>query len=98
MTPVKQLISKKTILVALGIGFLILLLGGIYILYLRKAHRSFENYYAFRGCRQLIEKTPDYGICKTATGDTIKIVKYQDRWFLDGDLPWACVGKICFGI
>lgn len=67
--------------------------------YLRKAHSTFENYYAFRGCVKLLQKTDTYGICKTSSGDTIKIVKYQDKWYLDGDLPWACIaGKICFGI
>lgn len=66
-------------------------------LYLRNAHSTFENYYAFRGCTQLLNKTNEYGICKTNSGETIKIVKYQDKWYLDGDLPWACLGGICFG-
>lgn len=61
---------------------------GIYqVLYLRKAHSTFENYYAFRGCVQLLERTEDYGWCKTSTGQTIKIVKFQGQWYLDGDLP-----------
>jgi hypothetical protein len=55
--------------------------------YLKKAHSTFENYYAFRGCTELITRTDDYGICKTKSGETIKIVKYQGKWFLDGDLP-----------
>jgi hypothetical protein len=79
---------------------LIILLGifGIYQWFLlRKAHSTFENYYDFRGCQQLIERTDTYGICKTDTGQTIKIVKYNDKWYLDGDLPWGCIGKICFG-
>ena len=58
-----------------------------YVLYLQKAHSSFENYYAFRGCVRLIERTDAYGICSLADGKTIKIVLYQGRWFLDGDLP-----------
>ena len=67
-------------------------------LYLRKAHSTFENYYAFRGCVQVLEKTADYGICKTGSGQTIKIVAYQNKWYLDGDLPWACLGSMCFGM
>ncbi len=67
-------------------------------LFLRKAHSTFENYYAFRGCVQLLEKKEDYGMCKTDNGQTIKIVKYHGRWYLDGDLPWACVGNMCFGL
>lgn len=65
---------------------------------LRKAHSTFDNYYAFRGCTQLLQKTATYGVCKTNPGKTIKIVKYQGKWYLDGDLPWACVGRICFGL
>lgn len=60
---------------------------------LSKAHSTFENYYAFRGCVQLQEKTADYGICKTDRGDVIKIVKFHDKWYLDGDLP---CGFLCF--
>ena len=67
------------------------------VLVLRKAHSTFENYYAFRGCVQLVDRTDTYGHCKLASGQTIKLVKYQGKWFLDGDLPWGCIGKICFG-
>lgn len=67
--------------------------------YLRIAHSTFENYYAFRGCQTLVDRTNTYGDCKLADGSTIKIVKYNEKWYLDGDLPWACVTKnICFGI
>ena len=55
--------------------------------YLDRAHSTFEDYYAFRGCTQLLERTADYGICRTTGGDTIKIVKFKNKWFLDGDLP-----------
>jgi hypothetical protein len=53
----------------------------------RKAHSTFENYYAFRGCSNLIKRTDNYGLCKIASGKIIKIVKYQNKWYLDGDLP-----------
>jgi len=79
----------------LGIIFLavIFILGLNQILFLRKAHSTFENYYAFRGCTQLIEKTPDYGTCKLNKGQTIKIVRFKDKWYLEGDLP---CGFLCF--
>ena len=71
-----------------------LIIFAIYqVLYLRKAHSTFENYYVFRGCQQLVEKTDSYGICKINSGETIKIVKFDNRWFLDGDLP---CGFLCF--
>jgi hypothetical protein len=75
--------------------FLILVLGvGIYqVFFLKKAHSTFENYYAFRGCTQLVEKNQDFGICKTNTNQIIKIVKYENKWYLDGDLP---CGLLCF--
>lgn len=66
--------------------------------YLRRAHSSFENYYSSRGCVELVDKTDDYGICKTSSGKTIKIVKYRGKWYLEGDLPRACLGGICFGL
>ncbi len=77
---------------------LVIIFGISQWFYLRKAHSTFENYYSFRGCVQLLNKTDDYGICKTNSGQTIKIVKYQKKWYLDGDLPWACLGSICFGL
>jgi len=64
-----------------------------WVFYLQKAHSTFENYYAFRGCAQLISKTDNYGFCKLASGKIIKIVKFEDKWFLDGDLP---CGFFCF--
>ena len=90
--------TNKVIIAILAVVVVILIVLGIrYWLYLRNAHSSFENYYAFRGCTQLLYKTDTYGICKTASGQMIKIVEYQNRWYLDGDLPWACVGSVCFG-
>jgi len=61
---------------------------------LRSAHGSFSNYYAFRGCAQLLKKGPDYGVCKTNTGQTIKIVEYHGKWYLNNDLP-LCVHGMC---
>jgi hypothetical protein len=61
---------------------------------LNKAHSTFENYYSFRGCTKLLERTDTYGTCVTNSGKTIKIVEYQGRWFLDGDLP--CKTGICW--
>jgi hypothetical protein len=62
--------------------------GAYWVEYLRMAHSSFDNYYKFRGCSQLIEKTDLYAVCKLPNGDTIKLVHVKDKWFLDGDLGW----------
>ncbi|AKM82636.1 TPA: hypothetical protein DD449_01140 [Candidatus Berkelbacteria bacterium] len=71
------------------ISFIVIMiaLGVYWIYYLKKAHSTFENYYAFRGCVQLLSKSDEYGYCKAENGSIMKIVKYKDRWFLAGDLP-----------
>ncbi len=62
---------------------------------LRTAHSSFENYYNFRGCVSLVKKTKTYGICKLSSGKTIKLVLFQNKWYLDNDLPF-CIANHCF--
>jgi hypothetical protein len=94
----KLLKNKKVVTIALLVVALIFIFMVSQWLYLRKAHSTFENYYAFRGCKQLLTRTQDYGTCRLSNGEIIKIVKFDDKWYLDGDLPWACLGKICFGI
>jgi|GEM_PF-227230 len=60
-----------------------------------KAHQTFENYYAFRGCSKLLKKTNTYGLCRLPSGQTIKIVEFREKWYLDGDLP-TCLANFCF--
>jgi hypothetical protein len=80
--------KKKALLALIVIITAFLIASGIHQLRtVDIAHSSFENYYAFRGCVQLLEKTDTYGICKTASGKTIKIVLYNGKWYLDRDLP-----------
>jgi hypothetical protein len=78
---------KNLIIILVILAIAVFIWGIWYIGYLNKAHSTFDNYYAFRGCVELLERTDTYGICKTNSGQTIKIVKYQGKWFLDGDLP-----------
>ncbi len=68
------------VFVFLGAGF-------YWVHTLNVAHRSFENYYNFRGCSQLLEKTDTYGVCKTSSGKIITLVRVQNKWYLDGDSP-----------
>ncbi len=89
----------KVAIILISLAVILVLVFGISQFFaLRKAHSTFENYYAFRGCVQLLNKTNDYGTCKISSGQAIKIVKYNSKWYLDGDLPWACLGGICFGL
>lgn len=83
----KKYFSQRIIISAIILVLIFIVFGVYEILYLQKAHSSFENYYAFRGCVQLIEKTDTYGRCKTQSGEIIEIVEYQGKWYLDGDLP-----------
>ena len=77
-------IFKRILLV---MGVLVVAFGLFMYFYLKKAHSSFYDYYAYRGCEQLVKKAEDYGICKIKSGQAIKIVKFKDKWYLDGDLP-----------
>jgi len=84
----KKLLRHKLLLSVVGFLVVALIVFGIYqIRLLHKAHSTFDNYYSFRGCVKLLKKTPTYGICKTNSGRTIKIVLYHGKWYLDGDLP-----------
>ncbi len=67
-----------------------LIAGGLLVYWfslLNVAHSSFDDYYRFRGCQQLVEKTDTYGTCKLADGKIIKIVLTNGKWYLDGDGP-----------
>lgn len=86
--------NKAVIAGLISLVVLIVVFGINQIFILRQAHSTFENYYAFRGCTQLLLKSQDYGICKTDKGQAVKIVKFQGKWYLDGDLPF-CIASIC---
>ena len=62
---------------------------------LEKAHSTFDNYAAFRGCAQITSQSDTSGTCTLPSGETIKIVKFHGKWYLDGDLP-ACWLDFCF--
>ena len=84
----KKFFTRRNIIFIAVVLLILLVLGVNQILFLNKAHSTFENYYAFRGCVQLIEKTDTYGICRLASGQTIRLVKFNNKWYLDGDLPY----------
>ena len=81
--------EKRPLLILASLAILIVVIFIIYQAHmLNVAHSSFENYYNFRGCVELIEKADTYGICKLSSGQTIKLVKFNSKWYLDGDLPY----------
>jgi len=84
----KKFFTSKIIIVSLVI-ILVIGIWGLYEIHmLNVAHSSFDNYYKFRGCTELVEKTDTYAICKLSSGETIKLVQVNNKWFLDGDLGW----------
>lgn len=87
--------NNKRNLMVLVIFFVILFIAfaSYQIWFLDKAHSTFKNYYDFRGCIKLIDKTADFGLCQTGSGQAIKIVKFNNKWYLGGDLP---CGFLCF--
>jgi purine-cytosine permease-like protein len=88
MIDMKTKLKRNLIIAAVaGVALVLLVVGIDQVIILRKAHSTFDNYYAFRGCAQLLEKTDTYGICKTTSGSTIKIVEIGNRWYLEGDGP-----------
>jgi hypothetical protein len=88
--------SKRRVIEGIILIAAILVLAFIvnWFFILRRAHSSFQNYYAFRGCVSLVKKTDTYGICKLSSGQQIKLVKYQNKWYLGGDLP-LCKFNVC---
>ena len=85
---------KIEIKILIGISLFFILIAGILIVVksaqLRFAHKTFENYSTFRGCVEIVNKTDSYGYCKLNSGVIIKLVRYQEKWFLDGDFPVSC--------
>lgn len=88
-------LNKLTISIIILIGIIIFAFGINRVLEVKKARATFEDYYAFRGCTELLQKGQDSALCKTSASQTIKIVKFQGKWYLDGDLP-VCTFNICF--
>ena len=81
---------RKQVKVAIAVSVLLIILmacGAYQFFLLQKAHSTFDNYYRFRGCVELVEKTDTYGTCKLSSGQVIKIVAINNKWYLDGDGP-----------
>lgn len=55
--------------------------------YLEKAHSTFENYAAFRGCTSTSNKTATSSDCVLKSGGSIKLVEIHNKWYLEGDGP-----------
>ncbi len=80
---------------ALAAVIILMIFMGQQRLMLQKAHSTFDNYAAFRGCEQITSQNATSGTCTIAGGQTIKIVEFNGKWYLDGDLPPLCFGNFC---
>jgi hypothetical protein len=79
--------TKILILVIASVFVLLIILALYWFSKLQIAHSTFEDYYKFRGCTQLINRTESSGFCGVSSGGVIEIVKYNSKWYLNGDLP-----------
>ncbi len=87
MTHIKEPRWQQVVSIIIVLGIIV----GEFIAYqvhaTNLAHTTFDRYYAFRGCVELIDKTDTYGDCRLQSGQTIKLVRINDKWYLDGDGP-----------
>ncbi len=91
----KALLKNRIFIAILGMVILLVIVFGIKtVIKTDMAHQTFENYYAFRGCVKLIDRTDTVGHCTLPDGQTITLVKFNNKWYLDGDLP-MCWHTIC---
>lgn len=80
--------SRKTLITIVGIIAIVGISAGLYWnSYLEKAHSTFENYAAFRGCTSTPNRTATSSDCLLKSGDTIKLVEINNKWYLEGDGP-----------
>lgn len=93
----RSFIATKKRRALLGAGAIAAVAFGVLLVsqvaYVERAHQTFQNYYAFRGCQELLTKTANDATCRLSTGQVIKIVRYQNKWYLDGDLPVCWFGS-----
>ncbi len=80
--------SKKALLIIIGIiGAFAVSAGTYWVLYLEKAHSTFENYADFRNCISTSNRTEASADCLLKSGEIIKLVNINNKWYLEGDGP-----------
>ena len=90
--------QRKKIMIGVVAGMIVAALSVLVVAQIIKvteAHRTLENYSAFRGCVEQLQKADDWATCRLATGAIIKMVMVNGKWYLDGDLP-VCYFKFCW--
>lgn len=83
--------KKKILIVSLIISIVLVLLVFGFMTYqvitTYEAHGTFDGYCKWRGL-EIVNQSNDFGYCRDAvSGQVFKIVLFNGRWYLDGDLP-----------
>ena len=82
--------SKRFLGLLYTIGAIVILLSAFVYFQIRtiqKAHETFDGYCKWRGL-EVVSKSDTFGYCKDAkNGKEFKIVLFNNKWYLDGDLP-----------
>lgn len=82
------LARKRTLIVAATIVLALIMNVLVWQVFtLHNAHSSLSNYAKFRGCVSMLSQSDSVATCRLQSGNTIKMVKYNNKWYLDGDLP-----------
>jgi uncharacterized membrane protein affecting hemolysin expression len=79
--------STKAKMVIVIIVLLLIGFGIYHIQALNKAHSTLENYAVFRGCISLSNQTATSADCVLPSNKTERLVKINNKWYLEGDGP-----------
>lgn len=82
--------NRKILILSLAFSILLFLLLSIFTVYqlitTYDAHSTFEGYCHWRGL-EVVNQSADFGYCSNPSGQIYKIVLFNGRWYLNGDLP-----------
>ena len=82
--------DKRFLIMGLAFSISFFILFGVFFVYeginTYNAHSTFLGYCNWRGLEP-INQTSNYGYCNSSSGQIYKIVLFNGRWYLGGDLP-----------
>ncbi len=83
--------KKKILIISLAISVLLFFAIIGFMIYqvitTYNAHSTFDGYCKWRGL-EVINQSSDFGYCRDAISNQMyKMVLFDGRWYLDGDLP-----------
>jgi hypothetical protein len=78
---------KIIFLIICLLAICIIAFGAYQVITLKKAHGTLANYATFRGCSKLNNQTATSADCVLNSGQIIKLVQINNKWYLEGDGP-----------